>query len=115
MIEVKIFDDGKLVEEKSGDYILLFSVDNEKIETFSTGGGPDMDRTFEGIGCQLAEIILDLGKEVGMAKTKAEIKNAAVARRILIHGRKYAAEIYPEEANEGSGQGVGSGMEPGEH
>ena len=115
MIEVKIFDNGKPVREQAGDYILLFSADNKNIETFSTGEGPDMDKTFTGIADQLAEIIAELGKEAEMPWMWTEDKIETVANRIMLHGKLYAAKIYLEETNEGSGKSMGAGVEPGEH
>ena len=115
MIEVKIFDDGKLAEEKSGDYILLFSADNEKVETYSAGGGPDLAKTFTGIAEHLAEIIPELGKEAGRPRAWTDLKIAMTAGRFMSHGMEYSAKLYSEETNEGSGQGMGAGVEPGEH
>ena len=115
MVEVKIFQDGKLVQEQAGDYILLFTADEEKVATFSTGGGPDINATFKNIAIQLTEIIADLGREAGKPRIWTNLRIAEAARQIQLHGRKYTEKLYSEEANERSGQSMGAGVEPGEH
>lgn len=74
--------------------------------------------TLEGIDGELeikadnyAEIIPELGKEAGMPRTWTDLKITLTASRFMSHGMEYAAKLYSEETNEGSGQGMGAGVE----
>ena len=114
MIEVKVYKDGELIDESSGEFAITFVKNEKKINSFMTGRGKVSD-IFPDLGRGLAEAAVKACKKAGGDRMYASHVIAEMDRNARHYGAVYTFDAYMEHTDEGSGQGVGTGMESGEH
>ncbi len=109
MVEVKIYKDEELRQEKDGKLAIYFvfndSQEEEKLNVASGlfGEGISISDAAVATAYNLAEIIIKACRENGEDASEAAKILAGTARMLQIHGAVYMADAY-EEDNNGSNE-----------
>ena len=114
MIEVKVYKDGALIDESSGEFAITFVKNEKEIKSFMAGEGKVSD-VFPEMGRGLAEAAVKASKKAGGDRMYASHVIAEMDRNVRHYGAVYTFDAYMEHTDEGSGESVGTGRGPGEH
>ena len=113
MIEVKVYKDGELINESSGECAVLLTQEGKKTSSFVAGGGV-VSEVFPELSRKLAEAAVKASVKAGGDRMYTSHVIAEMSQNLRHYGAIYTFDAY-EEHEDGSGQGVGTGMESGEH
>lgn len=113
MIEVKVYKDGELIHESSGEFIISFTQGGKEISRFMAGKGKVSD-IFPEVSRMLAEAVVKASAHAGGDQMYTSHVIAEMSRNLRRYGAIYTFEEFMEQ-DDGSGQSMGTGVEPGEH
>ena len=113
MIEVKVYKDGELINENSGECAVVLTQEGEKISSFMDGKGV-ISTVFPEFSRELAELAVKASVNAGRDQMYTSHVIAEMSRKLRHYGAICTFDAYMGQ-EDGSGQSVGTGMELREH
>lgn len=112
MIEVKVYKDGELINESSGECAVLLTQKGKETSSF-TAGARVVSEVFPELSRKLAEVAVKASKKAGGDRMYTSHVIAEMSQNLRHYGAIYTFDAYGDKDE--SGQSMGTGMESGEH
>ena len=113
MIEVKVYKDGELINESSGECAVVLTQEGKRTRGFAAGKGVASD-VFPEFSRELAELAVKASVNAGGDQMYTSHVIAEMSRKLRHYGAICTFDAYMGQ-EDGSGQSMGTGMELREH